>query len=150
MVSFIFPSVEQIRIITAQQLPWKTGLCKLIKEAIPLVPSMVAADLDAVEADFSGYAAVTETTLPVPYADPQRGGFSFQIPTIQFNTANPTTVGNDIYGGWFEDSGGLLLMAFVLSNPVEMQTPNAALVLDILVNMFGTNQVYVNINDIVQ
>lgn len=150
MVSFIYPSSAQITAVTAIQLPYKTGLLKLFKSAIAFTPELTAADLTAIECDFTGYAAITFTTLPVPFLDGVRGGTSFQVPTQQFNTSNPTTVGNDVYGGWFETAANAILMAFAFAAPWPMQSPNSALPLDALLNFFGSNEVYVNISDIPQ
>lgn len=146
MAGFLIPLIDQLRIVTAMQLPYKTGLLKLFKEAIVFDKSLDAAALAAIEADFTGYSAITLTTLPVPYADPNHGGISFQIPTQQWNTSATPTVLNNIYGGWIEDAGGLLLMAWQISNPVPMEVPHRALVLDQIVNQFGSNQVYISIN----
>lgn len=148
MANFITPQVDQLRIITATQLPWKTGLCKLFKEPIEFLPGIVSADLAAIEADFSGYAAKTETTLPLPYPDFVNGGVSFQVPTLQYQVASPATIGNSIYGGWFEDAGGLLLMAWQLESPQPMTIALQVLFLDLILNQGGSNQLYVLINGV--
>lgn len=150
MAAFIFPTLEQIRVITANQLPYKTGLAKLFKSAITLTEALAAADLAAIEADFTGYAAITETTLPDVYVDENRGGVSFAIPTLQYNTGNAPVTGNDIYGGWFETAGGVLLMAWALDEPYAMQAINQSMPIDLIINMYGTNQVYVSVNGIPQ
>lgn len=150
MAQYIFTQVQMLRVLTANQLPWKTGLCKLFKEAITFTPFTVAADLAAIEADFTGYAAVTETTLPDPYPDQVNGGVSFEVPTIQFQVDDPATVGNDIYGGWFESSAGVLLGAFSLLTPWAMQNALDALPLNLIVNMYGSNDIKVNIAGVAQ
>jgi hypothetical protein len=146
VANFIFDEVERLRVITATQLPYKTGLAKLFKSAIVFSPALAQADLAAIEADFTGYAAITETTLPLPYLDLIKGGVSFQVPTLPYQVASPATVGNQIYGGWFETAGGVLLMAWQLANPWSMQQPFAAMNVDLIVNMYGSNQVYVAVN----
>lgn len=143
MAAFIFPTLEQIRVVTANQLPYKTGLSKLFKAAVVFTPNLAAADLAAVEADFSGYAPITETTLPNPYPDQINGGVSFEIPTIQYQCASPLTVPNDIYGGWFETAGGVLLMAWQLITPYPMNAPLLALPLNLILNQYGSNDVKV-------
>lgn len=143
MVQSLFDQVQQLRVITANQLPWKTGLCKLFKSTIAFTPFLAAADFAAIECDFSGYAAFTETTLPNPYPDPVNGGVSFEVPTIQYQCADPVVISNDVFGGWFESSAGVLLMAFLLPTPFPMNAPLVALPLNIIVNMYGSNDVKV-------
>ena len=150
MAQFIFTQARQIVIATAAQLPYKTGVSKLFKSAFVPNAFTVSADLTAIEADFSGYAAVTETALPDPYPDAINGGVSFEIPTIQYQVADPATVGNSIYGGWFESSGGLLLMAWWLLTPWPMDVALHALPLNLIINMFGSDDVKVNIAGVPQ
>lgn len=145
MVAFVYTNVEQLRIITATQLPYKTGLAKLFQAQIAFSPLMVAADLAAIECDFTGYAAITETTLPDPFLDGLRGGYSFQVPTLQYNTGAAPVTGNDVWGGWFETAGGVLLCAWELQTSWPMQTIDQSMPIDLIINMFGSNQVYVNI-----
>jgi len=150
MVAFIFPTAEQITVAGAIKTPYATGVLKLFKSQIDLTLALAAADLAAIEADFSGYAAITLTTLPPVFVDGNRGGVSFQIPTQQWNVSDPATIQNDIYGGWIETAGGVLLMAWELLDAWPMTSPHSALALDVLINTYGTNQVYVNINDLPQ
>lgn len=150
MAQFLFTQVQQIRVLTANQLPYKTGLSKLFKSAIVFNQFLAAADFAAIEADFSGYAALTETTLPNPYPDQTNGGVSFEVPTIQYQVADPVVVGNDIYGGWFESSAGVLLMAWQLLSPWPMQNALDALPLNLILNMYGSNDVKVLIGGVPQ
>ncbi len=150
MAGYLFNMVERLRVITANQLPYKTGLAKLFKTPIVFNQGMVAADLVAIECDFTGYVAVTETTLPAPYVDPSRGGVSFQVPTLNYATGSPLVTGNDVCGGWFETAGGVLLMAWQIDIPWPMQVIDMAMPVDLIVNMYATNQVYVSINGVPQ
>lgn len=143
MANFIFPNTERIAAVTAIQTPFATGKIRLIQSPLTLTPGMNEADLVAVEADYTGYAAKTLTTLPAPYIDQVNGGVSFEIPTQQFDIGATPTVFNDIYGGWVEDSGANLLMAFTVINPYPMQGVGDALPLNLILNFFGSNQVYV-------
>lgn len=150
MVSFIFTNVELLRIITAEQLPYKTGLAKLFQAQIVFNQFLAAADFDAIECDFTGYAAITETVLPDPYVDPVRGGFSFQVPTLQYNTGAAPVTGNDVWGGWFETAAGVLLCAWQLPVSKPMNAIDQSLPIDLIVNLGGTNQVYISINGVPQ
>lgn len=148
MALFVYPEAAQIIAVTAVQLPYETGLLKLIKSDVALTPALTAADLAAIECDFTGYVPITFTALPSPYEDINYGGVSFQVPTQQFVTSNPTTVGNDVYGGWIETAAAALLMAFTFAAPFPMQNPNNALPLALVLNFFGSGQVYATINGI--
>lgn len=150
MVSFLYTNVELLRIITAEQLPYKTGLAKLFKEQIVFTQFLAAADFTAIECDFTGYAAITETTLPDPYLDPVRGGYSFQVPTLQYNTGDPVVTENDVWGGWFETAAGVLLCAWQLPVSKPMNAIDMSLPIDLIINMGGTNQVYISINGVPQ
>lgn len=145
MAGFIFPTTNQLAAVTLMKTPYATGLLKLFKSAIPFVPTLLAADLAAIEADFSGYVAKTLVSLPAAYVDPVNGGVSFTIPTQQWNVASTPTVHNDIFGGWIEDAGGLLLMAWQIDSPYAMQLAGQSLPLELTLNFFGSNQVYVDI-----
>lgn len=145
MAGFIFPTSDQLAAVTLMKAPYATGLLKLFKEAIPFVPTLSAADLALIEADFTGYAAKTLTTLPEVYVDPVNGGVSFTIPTQQWNVGSTPTIGNDIFGGWIEDATGNLLMAWQIDSPYGMQNAGNSLPLELTLNFFGSNQVYVDI-----
>ena len=150
MAGFVFPTSNQLAAVTLMKTPYATGLLKLFKSAITLVPTLATADLTAIEADFTGYAAITLTTLPAPYIDPVNGGVSFTIPTQQWNVSSTPTIGDDIYGGWIEDVTGKLLMAWALNTPFAMQSAGQSLPLELTLNFFGSNQVYVDIAGVPQ
>jgi hypothetical protein len=145
MAGFVYPQVEQLHLISLLKTQMATGILKLFKSAIAFGPGIAQADLAAIECDFTGYAAITLTTLPAAFVDPINQGVSFQIPTVQWTCSNPLTVANAVYGGWIEDSTNVLLMAWQINVPWQMGQPSQALPLDLLINMYGTNQVYVNI-----
>lgn len=148
MAGFIFPTANQLAAVTLMKTPYATGKLKLFKSAIPFVPTLAAADLDAIEADFTNYAAIVLSTLPAAYVDPVAGGVSFTIPTQQWDVDPTPTVGNDIFGGWIETSAGLLLMAWQLDSPYAMQLAGQSLALELTLNFFGSNQVYVDIGGV--
>lgn len=145
MAGFMYPLVEQLHLIGLLKTQMATGVLGLIKSPITFTPGLAEADFAAIEADFTGYARITLTTLPAAFSDPINGGVSFQIPTQQWTTSSSVTVANAIYGGWIEDSTGLLLMAWQINVPWQMGQPNVALPLDLLVNQYGSNQVLVSI-----
>jgi hypothetical protein len=148
MATFVFPTADQIVAVTAEQVPYKTGLVKLLKSAIALTPELAEADCVAAEADFSGYSAIAFTTLPAPYIDAVHGGVSFTTLNANFATGDPTTIGNDIYGGWIEDAMGALLVAFEFENPVSMNVPSQEINLQITINRFGDGSFIVTINGV--
>lgn len=136
------PLSEQIVLATAVKTAAATGKLRLIKSTISLAPTINQAALVAIEADFTGYAAITFTTLPSPYPDPA-GGATIPVPTQEFTVGSGgTVIGNDIYGGWIEDSAGNLLVAFV-TNPFNMNASGNVLVITIFVNLFGPGGVTV-------
>ena len=147
MATWIYPQSQQITAVTATQLPFVTGLLKLIKSSIALTPTLTAADLAAVECDFTGYAHVTFTALPAPYADSKYNGVSFDIPTQLFQVGSPVVTGNDVYGGWIEDSAHALLVAFLFNAPFPMQAAHVGMPLSLILNFYGSNQVYADIGD---
>lgn len=151
MLTFLYPTLNQIAMVTAIQVDYATGLLKLVKSAITFSPGLTVADLTAIEADFSGYTAKTLTTLPVPYIDVVNGGISFTIPTQQWTrTLGSPDVGNDIFGGWIENAGGDLLMAWGINPSWGMQNVNDALPLEVTLNFFGTNELYLSIGGVPQ
>jgi hypothetical protein len=146
MLTFLYPTLNQLAMVTAIKTPYATGLLKLVKSAITFTPALTVADLTAIEADFSGYAPITLTTLPPAYLDIVNGGVSFTIPTVQWTrTLGTPDVGNDIWGGWIENAGGDLLMAWGITPTWGMQDVHDALPLEVTFNFFGTNNLYLSI-----
>jgi hypothetical protein len=152
MAQLLYPLAAEIVSVTAVQLPFKTGTVALFKEAITFGPFLTEADLAAIEANFTGYARKTLTTLPAAFPDAQNGGASFVLPTQSFAVGSTPTVFNDIFGGWIEDSSANLLFAFQLTSPWGMNEALVALNLEVLFNFFGNNLVLgsVSINNILQ
>lgn len=145
MAGFVFPTTSQLTAVGLLKTPYATGTMKLFKSALTLTEALVLADLTAIEADFTGYAPIDLTTLPAPYVDPVNGGVSFTIPTQQWDVGATPTVGNDIFGGWIETSGGALLMAWSIAAPFSMQSAGDSLPLELTFNYYGSNQVYATI-----
>jgi len=145
MTTWRMPNAQQLIMVTDLQTPYATGKIALCKAAVALSQTTVKADLSAVEADFTGYAKKTLTAVGDPFIDPS-GGVSFIVPTQQWDVDATPTVLNDIYGGWIEDSGGVLLLAFMFASAVPMNTVGQALALQTLINFFGTRGVIANVN----
>jgi hypothetical protein len=146
MAQTIFPLANQIAMAGLIRTPYITGKARLFKAVIPFTPNIAAADLTAIEADFDGYAAVTFTTCGAVYVDPA-GGASFDLARAAFVDTGTTTP-NDIYGGWVEDSGGLLLFAWQVTTPYPMTATLDAMNLDMVVNLFGPRGVVIVNNGI--
>jgi hypothetical protein len=111
--------------------------CRLFQDSLGVpTPTTTLADLVAAEADFSGYAEITITNFMLPYLFPG-GGSAINSPSMQFMTADPTTVPNNIGGAWIETAGGVLVAIDSFPNSVPMNVPNLAIpLLEILA--FGT------------
>jgi len=139
MAQKVLPNTELLSIVESIKVPFATGKLKLTKSSITLSKDTVIGDLTAIEADFSGYAAKTLTSLPATYADLARGGYSWQIPTEQWDTANPTTIPNQVFGGWIEDADGNLLFAWMQATPTQMTAPGQSLPLDCIFNWFNND-----------
>jgi hypothetical protein len=93
-----------------------------------LVPNVntTKAELDAAEADFSGYAEITLTAWGVPYTV-AAGGAAINSPCGQFDTDDPTTVTNNIGGAWVETSGGVLVIIDSFPDVIPMNAPNQSI-----------------------
>lgn len=74
-------------------------------------PSLTLTDLEAAEADYTGYAMVTVADWLAPLLNPV-GGASIDSGVGQFAIASPYTVSNVIGGGWLQTAGGVLVSAW--------------------------------------
>lgn len=91
---------------------------------IPNINTAVT-DLEAAEADFSGYTAGgnTVTAFGQPYNDPESAGVLIVAPTTQFNFVDPDpdpAVTNEIGGFWIEDATGNLRGVVAFEDAVNM------------------------------
>lgn len=140
----VFPLADQITELGAVRTPYLTGKAKLFNAAIAFTSYLAAADLAAIEANFVGYAAVTFTSAGPVYVDPA-GGVSFDLAAAVF-VATDGTMPNDIYGGWVEDSTGLLLFAWQMVTPYSMGAALDTMNVNLIINRFGPRDVVVVIN----
>lgn len=146
MASYLFPTAEQLAIVAAQQALLANATLHLFQEVITFNESLAAADLQAIEANFSAYANIAIGSLPQAYVDPVAGGVSYTIPTKQWNrTLGTPDIGSNIYGGWIQTAGGALFMAWQIDGGWSMLDVGDSLPLELTINNFGTNAVYVSI-----
>lgn len=84
--------------------------------SITLGPLTTKAELEAAEADYTGYATETITTWFDPLLN-ALGGASIESGLKQFQIDAPYTVPNTIQGWWIEESGGELVCAGDFTTP---------------------------------
>lgn len=89
---------------------------KLIKQPFSPGPDTVAADLDAIEADFGGYAAITPVVWGAVYDDPS--GAAVTLGGLAQWDCTDSVTPQDIYGVYWVDGGGLLLGVEILDTPL--------------------------------
>lgn len=140
MQSVIY-GAEQSALVSA----WKTrltgGKMHLLKSTIALVPNPVLADLTALECSFDGATAKATPTLPNPYIDAQRNGWSLNVPTLTWEVTGATDLTQNILGLWMEDSAGppaVPVCLVVFQNPWPMQQVGAGAPIDVTFNFFGS------------
>lgn len=92
---------------------------RLFQSSIIPTTATTLAELEAEEATFTGYAEKTLTTWGEPYTSPA-GGASISSPLVQFQTASPYTVGNNIGGAWIETALGDLVAIITFPEVVPM------------------------------
>jgi len=114
---------------------WLAGIAKTALAASvmhlyqsTLVPDVdtTIADLEAAEADFSGYTPITLTTWGAEYLVPA-GGAAINSPCGQFNTSDPTTITNLVGGAWVQTATGELVIIDAFPTPIAMAGPNQAI-----------------------
>lgn len=105
---------------------------KLFQNNVVVSITTVKADLTL--ATFTGYTDQTVTATGDPYIDPVNGGISITLPSHQFTTGDPTTIGNTIYGWWLELSGGDIILAGNFDTPINMTEPFQAIPLMLTLN----------------
>lgn len=116
-------NLDALAALVAAAAPLNGAIVKLIQADIALSADMIIADLDAIEADFSGYAASSAITWGTPALDEDNNPRTVGS-AKNFTTADPTTVGNSIYGYYVTSGDGLtLLYAEKFASPISMQLP---------------------------
>lgn len=114
--SFLLAELDAIKTLVA------AGELHLYKSPLTLTPQLVAADFNAVECDYDGYAAIAiPPGLDNYQEDPNT--WSFQFPTLQFNfvEGGGPVVTNLAYGAYILDVGGLVVQSFTFPAPIPME-----------------------------
>ena len=86
---------------------------------IDISPTTLLADLEAIEADFTGYAAAVIAAWTGPMMAPVSGA-AIQTPMLEFGIDAPYTVPNSIMGWWLQTTGGDLIGIATFPAPVSM------------------------------
>jgi len=95
---------------------------RLFNQAFVPTPATTKAELEAAEADYTGYTAGGETITAwlAPLLDPA-GGASITAPTVQFDVTGPV-VDTDVVGGfWLEDASGDVRLVGTFAAPIPME-----------------------------
>jgi hypothetical protein len=135
VATLLYPNVGSLKIAATIKTFMALAVIKLFKSALTLTPSTTKAQLDAVEANFDGYAPQTVTAWLAPYLDPA-GGASIQSGTKQFDygpAASPP-VTNNVFGFWIEDAAGDLIVAGTFTAPVSMAQVGDSIPLSAVLN----------------
>lgn len=147
MATFIRPTADQLAEIGGSiATRFTAAVVHLLKAAIPLTPTMLAADCLAQEADFDGYAATTYAGPPVPYPDVAQNGVAFTIPTQTFIVAASPAVVNDVYGAYILAAGGTLIMCILFGHYFPMRNAGDQINMEISINYFGSGGILVTVN----
>jgi hypothetical protein len=120
MATMLYPNAGALAIAEAiQTLLAGSDLHLFQSGSVSLTPSTTLAELDAVEADFTGYAVITIAAWLDPLLNPL-GGASIECGTQQFAIAAPYTVSNVIQGWYLTETGGDLICAGDFPQPVAL------------------------------
>lgn len=95
------------------------SVVKLFKTGFVPQVTTVVAELDANEADYTGYAPATITAWGAPY-ESTAGGVQITAPGVQFSLAADPAVGNSIGGYWIEKAGGDVVLIRQFDEPQAM------------------------------
>ncbi len=121
----LVPNVGANDLLALLQTAMANSTLHLCKAVVPDDPATVLADLTAIEADYTGYAAKTIVAFSGPFDIPDVGA-SILSPLENFSPTG-TAVANTIYGGWLQDAAGNLLFAFQLPTPTPLTSPTDVL-----------------------
>ena len=114
-----FPNSYTLIDVTAKRADLALSVVKLFQSGFVPTPATVAADLDAVEADYSTYAPETITAW-LPPVGAVGGGNQITAPTTQFELAAAPAVPNTIGGYWIELAAGDVVLIRQFDTPVPM------------------------------
>ncbi len=120
MATMIRTNSGALALATREKAAMISSVVHLFKTDLNVSINTVAADLDAAEADFDGYEAITVAAMLAPVYDPL-GGVGIETGTIQFVWAHDTDdVANMIYGFWHVTATGGLLSVGKFTDPIPM------------------------------
>lgn len=95
---------------------YETMTLKTIKEPFSPGPNTVTADLDAIESDYDGYAAITPVVWGNIFDDPS-GSAAVLGGLVQWDCTGSTTP-QDVYGVYWVNAGGVLKGVEILDTPL--------------------------------
>lgn len=125
-------AVEQIKAALALQqvVDFDGGKLCLIKSDVPITRDTLVADMEAVKADFSGYAEATVTTWLAPFRD-TNGNVVLMAATKLF-LHNGGATDNVIYGWYFKSNGAgtPFVCGGKFASPITMSPTNPGLPVD--------------------
>lgn len=120
-------SAEEMRTALA------ASFVRLFKTGFSPDASTPRADYLTNEANYTGYLG---GGIPVAAYNPAilspGSGFQIGSPLVQFDTDDPTTVGNVVAGGWIEDANNIIRLTFIFDAPVSMDAPFQGIPLNVI------------------
>lgn len=117
MPALIYPNSGSLWLAAIVQTALAASVLSLFQVGVvTLSATTTKAELEAAEADYTGYATETIATWFDPLLNPL-GGASIESGLKQFSIDAPYTVDNVIQGWWVEDSTGDLVCAGDFATP---------------------------------
>jgi hypothetical protein len=128
-----YTQTEIVNELTALKTLVAAGSLHLTKSNFTPAAGLTAAILDAIEADYDGYAAVNTTAVLDIYSQ-GNNSWAFQVATIQFNygPAAVPPVTNMIYGFYVKSAAGDVIYSATLPSPFPMVDTLSGLPIDLL------------------
>lgn len=132
-MSQCYTQTEVVNELNALKTLVAAGTLHLAKAAFTPASGLTAATMNAIEANYDGYAAATLTDALAVYQN-GANSWAFQVPTKQFSYGTPGTppVTNTIYGMYVLDTGGNLIWSATLPTSFPMSGPLQALPIDLV------------------
>ena len=132
-----YPKTGQVWLAGLVQTAGVNAVVKLYQQGL-VTPTQDTTDteLDAAEADYSGYAAITVAAWNDPFLTAL--GAAINFPSIEFRP-NAATVSNVIGGAWIEDAAGVVVVIIPFPKPVSMDGVLSAIPLSQLLR-YGSGQ----------
>jgi len=129
--NYLSSVVEELGAETPTITSYEDSVVRLFKNTITPTPSTPVADLEAAEADFTGYGAVT-------IAEPQTASPGLNFWGVMGNAiftvaGGPPIEGNVIGGYWLETADGILIISESFAVPVTLSAFGHYLDLNVIV-----------------